>query len=148
MKRLLFVLIVVFILFLVVLIEVNNVRKTQKIIGSLKNEEINYMTIVYENNETTITSDDGKFNEKIKKLDEVLFSQTEPIKETFMWGDAQDILKIIITKQNKSNFEITFAYSYTKELCRISVATGSVENIFKIVNLSEPDFKSLTIVRK
>lgn len=94
MKRLLFVLIVVFILFLVVLIEVNNVRKTQKIIGSLKNEEINYMTIVYENNETTITSDDGKFNEKIKKLDEVLFSQTEPIKETFMRGDAQDILKI------------------------------------------------------
>ena len=143
MKKSIFIFSILFILILIIFVDIINIKKTQKAINRLKKEEISFITIIYENKKSILTENENIMYEIVNIVDNILSVKKDDLNQSFMRGDAQDVIEIIITNKNNTNLEIIFAYSYAKELCRISVSTESVKNIYKIINLSEETFNNL-----
>ena len=143
MKKSIFIFSILFILILIIFVDIINIKKTQKAINRLKKEEISFITIIYENKKSILTGNENIMYEIVNIVDNILSVKKDDLNQSFMRGDAQDVIEIIITNKNNTNLEIIFAYSYAKELCRISVSTESVKNIYKIINLSEETFNNL-----
>lgn len=143
MKKSIFIFSILFILILIIFVDIINIKKTQKAINRLKKEEISFITIIYENKKNILTGNENIMYEIVNIVDNILSVKKDDLNQSFMRGDAQDVIEIIITNKNNTNLEIIFAYSYAKELCRISVSTESVKNIYKIINLSEETFNNL-----
>ena len=143
MKKSIFIFSILFILILIIFVDIINIKKTQKAINRLKKEEISFITIIYENKKSILTGNENIMYEIVNMVDNILSVKKDDLNQSFMRGDAQDVIEIIITNKNNTNLEIIFAYSYAKELCRISVSTESVKNIYKIINLSEETFNNL-----
>ena len=143
MKKSIFIFSILFILILIIFVDIINIKKTQKSINRLKKEEISFITIIYENKKSILTGNENIMYEIVNIVDNILSVKKDDLNQSFMRGDAQDVIEIIITNKNNTNLEIIFAYSYAKELCRISVSTESVKNIYKIINLSEETFNNL-----
>ena len=132
MKKSIFIFSILFILILIIFVDIINIKKTQKAINRLKKEEISFITIIYENKKSILTENENIMYEIVNIVDNILSVKKDDLNQSFMRGDAQDVIEIIITNKNNTNLEIIFAYSYAKELCRISVSTESVKNIYKI----------------
>ena len=143
MKKSIFIFSILFILILIIFVDIINIKKTQKAINRLKKEEISFITIIYENKKSILTENENIMYEIVNIVDNILSVKKDDLNQSFMRGDVQDVIEIIITNKNNTNLEIIFAYSYAKELCRISVSTESVKNIYKIINLSEETFNNL-----
>ena len=143
MKKSIFIFSILFILILIIFVDIINIKKTQKAINRLKKEEISFITIIYENKKSILTGNENIMYEIVNMVDNILSVKKDDLNQSFMRGDAQDVIEIIITNKNNTNLEIIFAYSYAKELCRISVSTESVKNIYKIINLPEETFNNL-----
>lgn len=142
MKKL-FILSILLILLLVTLVNIIGTRKIQKTINRLKEQKISCITVIH-NNTKIILTDENIIYEIVNNIDNILTVKQDDLNQSFMRGDTQDVIEFIIITQKKENIKITFAYSYSKELCRISISTeSSAKCIYKVINLSEETYMCL-----
>lgn len=141
MKKL-FIFSILFILFLVTLVDIIAIRKIQKTINSLKEQKISCVTIIYENTKNILT-DENTIYAIVNDIDNILTVKQDTLNQSFMRGDTQDVIEFIIINQKKENIKITFAYSYSKELCRISISINYAKCIYKVINLPEKTYMRL-----
>lgn len=141
MKKL-FILSILLILLLVTLVNIIGTRKIQKTINRLKEQKISCVTVIH-NNTKIILTDENIIYEIVNNIDNILTVKQDDLNQSFMRGDTQDVIEFIITTKKKENIEISFAYSYSKELCRISISISSAKCIYKVINLSEETYMCL-----
>ena len=146
MKKWILVIIIFSILFCSICFEVFNIHNIKTTIKNIQQNQL-YCITVKDNdndNEIVILNSDSNFNEIYEKIFSILMSETEVLEQSFMRGDAQDVKTIIFQTIKDEIIEIRLAYSYTKELCRITVFSQSEESIYKIINLPKSIFDDLT----
>ena len=144
MKKCIFVIIIFLILFFSICFDVFNMHNVKRTIKNIQQNQLYSITIKDNDNEIVILNNDSNFNEIYEKIFLILMSETEALEQTFMRGDAQYVKTIILQTIKDEIVEIRLAYSYKKELCRITVFTQSEECVYKTIKLPKSSFDNLT----
>ena len=144
MKKCIFIIIIFLILFFSICFDVFNIHNVKRTIKNIQQNQLYSITIKDNDNEIVILNNDSNFNEIYEKIFLILMSETEALEQTFMRGDAQDVKTIILQTIKDEIVEIRLAYSYKKELCRITVFTQSEECVYKTIKLPKSSFDNLT----